>query len=66
MTRARNIIEKMAGKINPVRPNPTKPKEWQYAADTPCDKEPTSWRSIISKPTMKNVRANTGNGHKDE
>lgn len=62
MSRAKELIEKMSAKF--VRPNSADPSEYEYACDEPVDKEPTSWRSIISNPTMKNVRANTGRGHK--
>ena len=63
MTRAKFLLEKIEGA---VRPNNAADKKagWEYAADKPVDKTPTSWRSIIDPPEIKSVRPNTGRGHK--
>ena len=63
MSRARDIIEKLEGAVRPNRAA-TQKSGWEYAADKPVDREPSSWRSIIDPPEVKSVRSNTGRGHK--
>jgi hypothetical protein len=63
MSRALKIIAQL-DEVNPVRPEPIDKEDWEYACGEPVDRTPTSWRSIVSPPTMKNVKPKTGRGHK--
>ena len=63
MSRARNLLEKID---NAVRPNNAADKKhgWEYAADKPADREPTSWRSIIEPVPVMSEKPKVGRGHK--